>query len=476
MVLIDNPQDLVIGVLGHVVWPDGEPGYPLSPVGTDKFERFVRDLVYRGFHFCSQQDIYDMYVNGKQLPFRNIWLNFDDGFESTLLYASPILEKYGARATVFPEFNKLGDIYRLSEAQIVELHETGIWDIGTHGYYGHGGDFAPPYNVADYSGGLIYNDRLTINAEGRQMTDEEYKDLVRADLKYCQDKVKELTGQRCTTFVYPGGSIGLYGNDPENIPRLNFEVMDELGIVGFPVSGEDITSVNTRHLGKRPAWTSYSEIDEITVYGSSVGTVIISMLTVGDKYLVGLSNSTLRWMNKDLTWDGDAFILTGFGYPMGGHEKLAQDPYTGKYWLADNFYVMDFDPHSREYLGLYAHGGAELCGVYFDENYIYAISKGGTVRRSDKEDLRFTAVGTLEGAEAWAHLPVPYLLNGVLYVKHNKNYCMVGYDPTNFKIVERIFLPTESWNTGAIFCPNGELYSDWFLHNSHRLAKMKIIY
>lgn len=65
-------------------------------------------------------------------PGLHIAITFDDGHASDLIFAAPILEHYGFRATFFPVCNNISQPGYLSASQIRELHARGH-SIGSHG-------------------------------------------------------------------------------------------------------------------------------------------------------------------------------------------------------------------------------------------------------------------------------------------------------------------------------------------------------
>lgn len=63
----------------------------------------------------------------------NVQFTFDDGGESFILKAAPILEKYGKKGIFFVSTNYIGTPGFLSEEQVKELHDRGH-RIGSHSH------------------------------------------------------------------------------------------------------------------------------------------------------------------------------------------------------------------------------------------------------------------------------------------------------------------------------------------------------
>jgi hypothetical protein len=146
-------------ILLHTLWDDIGSGAPLEPLRVNKFRNLVRGLAYEGYHFCSSEEMYQMYQGNWIPPSKSVYLTFDDGWRCADYYGTPILQEYGARATILPECyivtGATGEIgSRLTLSQLSDMVETGVWDIDTHGWAGHGGPLPLPYSASDYTSKL----------------------------------------------------------------------------------------------------------------------------------------------------------------------------------------------------------------------------------------------------------------------------------------------------------------------------------
>lgn len=117
----------ILGVAGWPLRPRG-PGlrvlfyhrvnpYPparLGPVSReisvtpDAFERQLRHLAAGGWRGISLAECAAMLDGSMPLDPRALLITFDDGYEDNLLFAAPLLERYGFRATVFAVAGFLG--------------------------------------------------------------------------------------------------------------------------------------------------------------------------------------------------------------------------------------------------------------------------------------------------------------------------------------------------------------------------------
>jgi peptidoglycan/xylan/chitin deacetylase (PgdA/CDA1 family) len=102
-----------------------EPGYSRYVITAEEFRKQMETLAAMGLHGIS---VREMHV----VPGNTIAISFDDGAESDLLFAAPILRELGHRATFFVSAGLLDQPGYLNSAQLRDLHEQGF-EIGSHG-------------------------------------------------------------------------------------------------------------------------------------------------------------------------------------------------------------------------------------------------------------------------------------------------------------------------------------------------------
>jgi peptidoglycan/xylan/chitin deacetylase (PgdA/CDA1 family) len=78
----------------HEVHPGGPNRFTVTP---EQLDQQLGYLVGAGFHFIHARDL----LTGNSLPERPLLLTFDDGYVDNLAYAQPVLQRHGAKATIF---------------------------------------------------------------------------------------------------------------------------------------------------------------------------------------------------------------------------------------------------------------------------------------------------------------------------------------------------------------------------------------
>ena len=173
------------------------------------------DLEYlkeNGYNTVVIEDLIDFVEKGKKLPENPIVLTFDDGNTSDYTYLYPLLQEFDMKAVICimgastDKFtneqtkNPKAKHPHMTWEQVKELHESGHFEVQSHGYDVHGRSGAGKH--------------LRESAEA-------YHQRLLADLQKMQDLCEEHLGVRPSTFCYPLGVIS----------KGSHEVLVELGFV-----------------------------------------------------------------------------------------------------------------------------------------------------------------------------------------------------------------------------------------------------
>ena len=184
-------------------------------VTKNQLERVVSALKGAGFEAVDTADLIDYVENGASLPEKPVMITFDDGYESNITLAAPILEKYGMKATVFIIGVSAGkSVYKDSDAPIIphftwaQALENDIFTVESHSFDMH--------QVKELDGENCRYGVLKKDGE----SDDEYRRAFNADLARSMAEIEGNLGKKVTAFAYP------YGAHSEESERL----LKELGI------------------------------------------------------------------------------------------------------------------------------------------------------------------------------------------------------------------------------------------------------
>jgi peptidoglycan/xylan/chitin deacetylase (PgdA/CDA1 family) len=110
---------------------------PPDPVGRDltvdpaAFEAQLAWLRAHRIRAITMNDLADELTRGER-PVATVVLTFDDGYADAATVATPLLVKYGARATFYVSAGFVGDGRHVSWAQLRAMRAAGM-EIGCHG-------------------------------------------------------------------------------------------------------------------------------------------------------------------------------------------------------------------------------------------------------------------------------------------------------------------------------------------------------
>lgn len=202
-----------------------EMGSVLSIYGHDiskkNFEDLINWLQKRNYKFITPYELRD-YLNGK-LPCNKkyVWMSFDDGWKSNYDNVFPVLKKYAVPATIFIATKGIEDGYfwfnkaycNRQSIYYTEIQE--LWEmpnskrveiISKLPYESTVRKTMIPAELKEMTeSGLVYWGNHT---DDHVMSDNCTDGELAKEIKICQEKMKEWTGQDCNfIYSYPNGNI-----------------------------------------------------------------------------------------------------------------------------------------------------------------------------------------------------------------------------------------------------------------------------
>lgn len=212
--------------------------------------QFERDLMYlkeNGYQTVTTQQLFSYIYAGKPLPSKSCMITFDDGFRSVYVYAYPLLKQYDMTAIVNiigscadtasqTEDNNVLYAY-LSWEEIIELDNSGVFEIGNHTYDMH----KVKDDDSQRTGCVIMKNE----------SEQQYREIFNRDVGGLQDIFFERLGYYPYIFAYPYGSKCSQAQDmlkemsfkivftcTERINKLNQSGEDMLSLDRFNRSGK----------------------------------------------------------------------------------------------------------------------------------------------------------------------------------------------------------------------------------------------
>ena len=163
-------------------------------------DEFESDLIYlrrQGYESITMEQLYAWYDGAGTLPEKPVLITFADGYESTAVYAEPLLKAYGFTAvvavigSVCQQYtdtpDHMLDYSHMSWEAVAEMSRRGTMEVQCHTWDMH--------QLGDRRG-----------CTKRSGEDEAgYKDLLRADLSLFLEKCGEYGVELCGSIAYPFG-------------------------------------------------------------------------------------------------------------------------------------------------------------------------------------------------------------------------------------------------------------------------------
>ncbi|HET9770801.1 MAG TPA: polysaccharide deacetylase family protein [Acidimicrobiia bacterium] len=206
---------------------DGDGGFSLSP---KRFGEHLATLRAAGMHPVTAGDVARAFGAGKPLPDRAVMISFDDGRTDALLWADPLLDQAGMKATMFVISSAAAEpgIYYAGWGRLREAARSGRWDIQAHTHDAHrdqktaGGRKLPV---------------LTSLAPGESI--DEYRRRVSDDLEENSAAILAHVGRRPVALAYPFGAYGAERANDERIREVLREEVARRFALAFHQDGQD---------------------------------------------------------------------------------------------------------------------------------------------------------------------------------------------------------------------------------------------
>lgn len=192
---------------------DAEGGFVVSP---GRFGEHLATLRAAGMATVTATDVARAFAGEAPLPDNAVMITFDDGRADALMFADPLLDQAGMKATMFviSSATDRPNLYYASWDRIEQTARSGRWDIEAHTHDSHHED------AVDGDERLPV---LTSLQPGESL--DEYRARIRNDLDRNNEAIENHVGHQPVAFAYP---FGAYGGDRTNDPRIRDVLREEV--------------------------------------------------------------------------------------------------------------------------------------------------------------------------------------------------------------------------------------------------------
>jgi len=209
------PGDRVVVLMFHDVsndtrYPPDEHRAGRDPAieTPEELNSQLQALVKNGYHVISLEAFHRFLRGEAGVPEKSVLLTFDDGYEGTYTYATPLLEKYHMTATCFmitgwwdPAAHMQSYWHYLTLSEARSMMASGVWSFGGHTYNGH---YQVPAGPGGQTGWFYETPQYLVD-QRRMETTAEYEQRILLDAVKMTDELRSAGVADPADFDWPSG-------------------------------------------------------------------------------------------------------------------------------------------------------------------------------------------------------------------------------------------------------------------------------
>jgi len=182
-------------------------------ITVSSFTEQMSWLKQNGYNTIFMSELLSYLRQNRKLPPKTVVITFDDGYQNSYGNAMPILQENGLKANIAVIVKdslddddidlSTGTLMRqphLTFAQMKEMLDSGVFEIGSHSYNSHA-LFIDSKNITRY----YLTDKLKLSS-GQIENDEEYLQRITKDLRLSRNILESRLGEKVIYFAYPFGA------------------------------------------------------------------------------------------------------------------------------------------------------------------------------------------------------------------------------------------------------------------------------
>lgn len=191
-------------------------------MSVDRFEQQITYLKDAGYRFITPDQASSFISGGLDVPQKSVLVTFDDGCESVLQYAQPILKKHGACATVFVTTDPESYVFKLNDGKDPRMTDDQLRSLDPEiiSIQSHAVSHNPLRGMTE---GQLRHELQDSKTQLESITDRQVRYLAIPG-NWFDSKVMQIAGKSGYKAVwYSNPGIITKDSTPFGLPRLNVE-------------------------------------------------------------------------------------------------------------------------------------------------------------------------------------------------------------------------------------------------------------
>lgn len=178
---------------------------------VSQFRQQMEYLKNNGFKTLTVSELMTYERYGQLPPSKSVVVIFDDGYENNYTLGFPVLKELGLKANMAPVIyssqlksetglDETADLPRYTFAMMKEMYQSGLVEIGSHTYHGHG-----PSKSYQSRNEFFMAEPASSVITGTLETEDQYCERVLNDCWRGRALLREQVGEEHPYYVYPYG-------------------------------------------------------------------------------------------------------------------------------------------------------------------------------------------------------------------------------------------------------------------------------
>lgn len=331
----------------------------INDINVKQFENQMFALKKAGYSTIRIDELYSFLRGEIELPEKSFMITFDDGRRDAYYYGNDILEFLNYSAVMFvvvkSSLENENNKYYLSYNELQRMQKSGIWEIESHSYSGHGLVCIDSEN----NSGSFFGNKMYLNEFNMTESDSEYNHRVSSDLLESKYILENKFDKKITSFAVPFSDFGQHDSNYNDAYLINEELYSRIFNMVFyqykPLKDRDFKANYNENIGK-----DFYFVMRMTVNPNTSGEELVSKLDATEEitlpYIENFNNLN-RWISSwgNFTFlDDEIYNKKLFFSNQQNNSQTTLVYLDGSYLLKDYNYSVTLEDIENQHIAIFA--------------------------------------------------------------------------------------------------------------------------